>query len=258
MIDDTQISELARLVQPARRAVLFTGAGVSTECGVPDYRSPGGLWSQVRPIEFKEWLASPERRLEGWKRYFRIRDSFRNVEPGRGHIAMAELIRRGHAAAVITQNIDDLHRLSGIPSAQIIELHGNGTYARCLDCGERYDLDWVRGIVEGEGRAPDCPACGGIVKSGTVSFGQAMPEAAMASARAATEDADLFLAIGSSLQVYPAAGFPILAASSGTPLVIINREETQLDGMAELVIRGDIGTILSRLVAALDGVSGSA
>jgi NAD-dependent deacetylase len=251
MIDEAQIDELKKLVQPARRAVLFTGAGVSTECGVPDYRSPGGLWSQVRPIEFKEWLASPERRLDGWKRYFQIRDSFKDVKPGRGHHAMAELVRRGHVASVITQNIDDLHRLSGIPPEMIVELHGNGTYARCLVCAERYDLEWVRGIVETETRAPACPSCGGIVKSGTISFGQAMPETAMTAARIATEDADLFLAIGSSLQVYPAAGFPILAADRGIPLIIVNREPTPLDDLARLVLRADIGATFSRLIASL-------
>jgi NAD-dependent deacetylase len=257
MTAQEQITELAELVQPARRAVLFTGAGVSTECGVPDYRSPGGLWSQVKPIEFKDWLASPARRLDGWKRYFQIRDSFKDVRPGRGHRAMADLIHRSHAAAIVTQNIDDLHCVSGVPPDRIIELHGNGTYARCLACAERFDLDWVRAIVETENRAPDCPQCGGIVKSGTVSFGQSMPEAAMSAARAATEAADLFLAIGSSLQVYPAAGFPILAANAGVPLVIINGEETPLDSMAALVVHGDIGSILSRLIAALDGVTDS-
>jgi NAD-dependent deacetylase len=250
-MDETQIGELARLVQRATSAVIFTGAGVSTECGVPDYRSPGGLWSRVKPIEFKDWLASPARRLEGWKRYFQIRDSFKNVKPGRGHRAMADLIRRGHASAIVTQNIDDLHRASGVAAERIIELHGNGTYARCLACAERYELGWVRNIVETEDRAPDCPACGGIVKSGTVSFGQQMPEAAMTAAREATEAADLFLAIGSSLQVYPAAGFPILAANNGTPLVIVNNEETPLDSMATLVIRGDIGTILAAMIASL-------
>jgi NAD-dependent deacetylase len=250
-MDETQIGELARLVQRATSAVIFTGAGVSTECGVPDYRSPGGLWSRVKPIEFKDWLASPARRLEGWKRYFQIRDSFKNVKPGRGHRAMADLIRRGHASAIVTQNIDDLHRASGVAAERIIELHGNGTYARCLACAERYELGWVRNIVETEDRAPDCPACGGIVKSGTVSFGQQMPEAAMTAAREATEAADLFLAIGSSLQVYPAAGFPILAANNGTPLVIVNNQETPLDSMATLVIRGDIGTILAAMIASL-------
>jgi NAD-dependent deacetylase len=250
-MDETQISELSDLVQRARGAVIFTGAGVSTECGVPDYRSPGGLWSQVKPIEFKDWLASPTRRLDGWKRYFQIRDSFKDVRPGRGHRAMAELIERGHASVIVTQNIDDLHRVSGVAPERIIELHGNGTYARCLTCAERYELDWVRNIVEKEDRAPDCPSCGGIVKSGTISFGQQMPEAAMTAAREFTEAADLFLAIGSSLQVYPAAGFPILAANNGIPLVIINNEETPLDSMATLVMRGDIGTILSGLISAL-------
>ena len=244
-----QIDELHRLVQGARRIVAFTGAGISTECGVPDYRSSDGLWARFKPMPFPEFLASEENRLEAWRRYFVIRASFADVKPGRGHRAIARLRALGKVSHVITQNIDDLHRVSGIEPDRIVELHGNGTYAKCLSCAERHELDWVRERIERTGRPPACQACGGLVKSATIAFGQAMPEQAMADARAATLDADLFLAIGSSLQVFPAAGFPVLAAQNHTPLVIVNREPTGLDGLAQLVVNGDIGDTMAGLMA---------
>jgi NAD-dependent deacetylase len=184
-------------------------------------------------------------RLEAWRRFFAIRDRFGGASPGRGHAAVAELMRRGHVSCVITQNIDGLHASSGVAAARIIEIHGNGTYARCLACEQRHELDWARAAIAATAAAPLCEACGGIVKPATISFGQPMPEQTMADARAATLDADLFLAIGSSLQVFPAAGLPVMAVHNRTPLVIINREPTGLDGLATLVINGDIGEVLS-------------
>lgn len=242
---ERDIEELSGLVQRARRAVVFTGAGISTECGIPDFRSPGGFWTQYKPIEFNEFMGSETARLEAWRRYFAIRDRFGGAAPGRGHKAVAELVRRGHVACVITQNIDGLHQASGIATDRIIEIHGNGTYARCLSCEVRYEIDWARAAMTASNAAPLCEACGGIVKPATISFGQPMPEQAMADARAATLNADLFLAIGSSLMVFPAAGLPVTAAHNRTPLVIINREATGLDGLAALVIRGEIGEVLS-------------
>jgi len=227
--------------------VAFTGAGISTECGIPDFRSPGGFWTQYKPIEFGEFMRSEAARLEAWRRFFAIRDRFAGAVPGRGHAAVAELVRRGHVACVITQNIDGLHRQSGIAAERIIEIHGNGTYARCLTCERRHELDWARAAIAAAA-APLCEACGGIVKPATISFGQPMPEQAMADARAATLNADLFLAVGSSLAVFPAAGLPVTAAHNRTPLVIVNREVTGLDGLAALVIHGEIGDVLSRVV----------
>ena len=237
------------MVQRAGRVVAFTGAGISTECGIPDFRSPGGFWTRFRPIEFAEFLASEDRRLEAWRRYFVIRDSFGDVKPGRGHQAIARLAAVGKVAHVITQNIDDLHRASGIASDRIIELHGNGTYAKCLACETRYELDWVKSGIALAGKPPPCTACGGIVKAATISFGQPMPEDAMARARAATLDADLFLAIGSSLTVAPAMGFPVLAKNNRARLVILNREPTGLDELADLVINADIGAVMSAAAA---------
>ena len=243
-----EIEELAARVQRATRAVAFTGAGISTECGIPDFRSPGGLWTRHRPIEFSDFLGSEDTRAEAWRRFFAIRQSLVGAKPGPAHLALAELVRRGHVASIITQNIDGLHAQAGVESARIVEIHGNGTYAHCLSCGARHELDWVKARFEATRHPPACISCGGIVKAATVSFGQAMPEQAMADARAATLDADLFLAIGSSLSVFPAAGFPVLASRNRTPLVIINREPTGLDGLAALAIHGEVGEVLPAVV----------
>ena len=231
--------------------MVFTGAGISTECGIPDFRSPGGFWTRFKPIDYKTFLSSEEARLEAWRRFFVIRQTLQSAAPGAGHGVVAALLRRGHVSHVITQNIDGLHARAGVPPERIIEIHGNGTYAACLGCGCRHEIDWVREEIERAGVAPACTACGGIVKSATISFGQAMPEQQMADARAATLNADLFLAIGSSLKVFPAAGFPVMAAHNRTPLVIINREPTGLDGLAAQVIRDDIGKVLGALAVAL-------
>jgi NAD-dependent deacetylase len=241
----------------SQRLVAFTGAGISTECGIPDFRSPGGLWSRYKPIEFSEFLASPETRLEAWRRYFKIYEPMRNARPGRGHRAIARWVGEGRAVEVITQNIDDLHRESGVPAEQIIELHGNGTFARCLACGARHEIDWARAEIERHERAPGCLNCGGIVKTATISFGQPMPEAVMARAQGAVEACDLLLAVGSSLRVYPAATLPLLARRWGAKLVIINNEPTDFDEMADLVIRRDIGETLSAAEASLANQSRS-
>ena len=235
------------MVQRARRAVVFTGAGISTESGIPDFRSPGGFWTKYKPIAYSEFLASPETRLEAWRRFLMIHATIGAARPSAGHDTVARLVERGHVSHVITQNIDGLHEQAGVPRERIIEIHGNGTFARCLGCGKRHEIEWVAEVIAETERAPECLACGGIVKSATISFGQAMPEQEMADARAATLNADLFLALGSSLQVFPAAGFPVLAKQNRTPLVIINREKTGLDGIADLVLNGDIGPTLSAM-----------
>jgi NAD-dependent deacetylase len=240
--------ELARLVQQSRRAVVFTGAGISTESGIPDFRSPGGFWTKHKPIGFKDFLASEETRLEAWRRFLAIHETIAAARPGPGHLAVAGLVARGHVSHVITQNIDGLHDAAGVPRQRIIEIHGSGTHAKCLSCGLRHEIGWVRETIAATGQAPSCTACGGIVKSATISFGQAMPEQEMADARAATLNADLFIAIGSSLQVFPAAGFPVLAKQNRTPLAIVNREETGLDGLADLTIRGEIGPVMNALL----------
>jgi NAD-dependent protein deacetylase/lipoamidase len=245
---ETAISRLRDLFAQAHTILPFTGAGISTECGIPDFRSPGGLWTKNQPIAFDDFIASREMRDESWRRRFAMEENFAKAEPGRGHRALASLYRAGKAPALVTQNIDNLHQKSGIAAQHVVELHGNTTYALCLDCGERYELAWVRERFEDNGRhAPDC-ACGGFIKTATVSFGQAMPEQAMRRAEQATRDCDLFLAIGSSLVVWPAAGFPLMAKRNGAALVIINREPTEFDEIADLVVRNDIGDALGPFI----------
>ncbi|MDR3500411.1 MAG: Sir2 family NAD-dependent protein deacetylase [Parvibaculum sp.] len=236
--------ELREWLAEARRAVVFTGAGISTESGIPDFRSPGGLWTKMSPIDFDDFLRSEDMRREAWRRKFEIDKTIVSAEPNKGHMAVAKLVDTGKVSHVITQNIDNLHQNSGIPAEKIIELHGNGTYAKCLDCGLRHELAWVKMNFEASGEAPTCRECGGIVKSATISFGQAMPEAEMRRAEEATLACDLFVAIGSSLKVFPAAGFPIIAKRNGARLVILNREPTELDRIADLVIHDEIGPTL--------------
>lgn len=245
---DQEIAELAEVIAAARRAVVFTGAGISTESGIPDFRSPGGIWTRMAPIDFADFLGSEEARRETWRRRFQMDETFRTASPNRGHRAVAELVRRGTAAAVITQNIDGLHQASGIADERVIELHGNSTYAHCLDCAERYELDRLRVEFERDGAAPLCDACGGFVKTATISFGQAMPAEAMRRAEIETLAADLFIVAGSSLVVYPAAGFPELAKRNGATLAIVNREPTGLDGLADLVLNRAIGETLGAAV----------
>jgi NAD-dependent deacetylase len=243
------VERLRDMVESARVIVPFTGAGISTECGIPDFRSPGGIWTKNRPIPFDEFLASQEARNESWRRRFAMADQFGDAKPGRGHRALASLYRAGKVPAVVTQNIDNLHQASGFAPDDVVELHGNTTYALCLDCAQRYELDWVRQRMDsGNGCAPDCPACGGFIKTATVSFGQAMPDAAMRRAQDLTLGSDLFLAIGSSLVVWPAAGFPLMAKRNGARLVIINREPTEFDDIADLVVQHDIGTVFEPFI----------
>jgi len=246
---DTAIARLQAIVNDANVVVPFTGAGISTECGIPDFRSPGGLWTKNRPIPFDEFMASQEARNESWRRRFAMAEQFGDAKPGRGHRALASLYRTGKVPAVITQNIDNLHQASGFAPEHVVELHGNTTYGSCLDCAKRYELSWVRERMEAaNGCAPDCPDCGGYVKTATISFGQAMPEAAMQRAQDLTLSCNLFLSIGSSLVVWPAAGFPLMAKRNGARLIIINREATEFDDIADLVVRQDIGTVLEPFI----------
>jgi NAD-dependent deacetylase len=246
---ETDIQELAALLRDARSAVVFTGAGISTESGIPDFRSPGGIWTRMAPIGYRDFVASAEMRREAWRRRFAMEESFAAARPNAGHAAVASLVARGTASHVITQNIDNLHQDSGVPEERIIEIHGNTRYARCLDCGERMELAPIRAHFEAHGEPPDCASCGGIVKTATISFGQAMPEVEMARAERATLDCDLFLVLGSSLVVYPAAGFPLLAKRRGARLVIVNREPTEQDQYADLVIHDAIGKVMSGAVS---------
>ncbi len=241
-------ARIREMIETSRQCVVFTGAGISTESGIPDFRSPTGLWKNNMPIDFRDFVASKEARVEAWRRKFALEDKFLAATPTRGHKAVAHLIETGRASHVITQNIDNLHQASGIDGNRIIELHGNGTYATCLSCHQRHEMQWIGEVFKASGSPPDCTRCGGIVKSATISFGQSMPEQKMREAEAAALACDLFIVLGSSLVVYPAAGFPVIAKRNGARLIIINQEKTELDTIADLVGHNDIGDVMAPLM----------
>ena len=247
--NQNDVKRLHDLIKGAECVVIFTGAGISTESGIPDFRSPGGLWSKYKPIDFSDFMASAEMRRESWRRKFAMDHTMNTAEPNRGHRAVARLVEVGKVSAVITQNVDGLHQASGVPDGQVIELHGNATYAKCLGCGQRHELEPIKAAFVADETMPICSACGSeFMKTATISFGQAMPEDKMALAQRETLACDLFIAIGSSLVVYPAAGFPVMAKQNGSGMVILNREPTDLDSHADLVINGEIGPTLGDAV----------
>ncbi len=242
------IKQLKTMIEESRRSVVFTGAGISTESGIPDFRSPGGVWDKYQPIYFQDFLNSEEMRRESWRRKFATDQLIRQADPNLGHIAVARLVKREKVSCVITQNVDGLHQKAGVPEHRVIELHGNSTYASCLDCGKRYELAEIRKIFEDGERLPICDRCQGIVKTATISFGQPMPITQMEVAETETMACDLFVAIGSSLVVYPAAGFPEMAVRNRARLIIINRDRTNLDELADLILHAEIGPTLSEAV----------
>jgi NAD-dependent deacetylase len=243
-----EIDKLKVLIEKSRRTVVFTGAGISTESGIPDFRSPGGIWTKYKPIDFRDFMASEEMRRESWRRKFASDSVMKSAAPNKGHLAVAKLVDTGKASSVITQNVDGLHQRSGIPDEKVIELHGNATYAMCLECRRHYELEDIRRTFEKDESLPVCEECRGIIKIATISFGQAMPVDEVQAAEEETLACDLFLAIGSSLVVYPAAGFPALAKRNGARLVIINRDPTSLDSVADLVLHSEIGRTLSAAI----------
>jgi NAD-dependent deacetylase len=246
----SDIDRLAALVAEARCAVAFTGAGVSTESGIPDFRSPGGVWGRFDPSEFtyRNFVGSHEGRRRYWALGRVTYPLIRAAAPNAAHLALAELHRLGRLDCCITQNIDDLHQRAGLPPEAVIELHGNATRARCLDCGHACTRDEVHARLELGVEVPACAACGGVVKPHTILFGEAMPRAAVQEAEQRARAADLFVVLGSSLAVYPAAYIPIHAKRAGAALVIVNLEPTPLDREADLVIRGKAGSVMAQVV----------
>ena len=246
---------LADLVDASARVAVFTGAGISTESGIPDFRSPGGVWSRMKPITYDEFVSSEDKRREAWSRAFSGVMGWTGARPNAGHYGVARLVASGKAAVVITQNVDNLHQDSGVPPERLIELHGNASYARCLSCGLRHELEVLKQSFLGRGDIPACRDCGGLVKSATISFGQALPVDALARADAEARACDLFLVLGSSLQVYPAAGLPLQAKRSGAMLAIVNREPTPQDEAADLVLHEPIGEVMDEVAPHAWGVS---
>jgi len=247
------VAQLAQWLQAARSAVAFTGAGISTESGIPDFRSPQGIWSKASPVYFDDFLRSPTARHEYWRQKSIAHVDFADARPNAGHRILADWEAAGKLAGVITQNIDGLHQEAG--SRRVLELHGTAREIGCLFCGHRSPADpWVRQFVETE-VVPQCPDCGGLLKHATISFGQPLDEAVLEEALRLSRGCDLFLALGSSLVVHPAAGMPALAKEKGARLVIINRDPTPLDGLADLVIREAIGETLKRAAGLIPAVS---
>jgi NAD-dependent deacetylase len=240
---------VADLLASARAAVAFTGAGISTESGLPDFRSPGGVWATSRTVEFSEFLQSARGRQEYWRQKAAMHVEFRDARPNSGHRTLADWEGAGRIVGVITQNIDGLHQQAG--SRRVWELHGTARQVACLTCGARFDTDPYVSVFLEVGTPPDCPECGGYLKHATVSFGQALPSDVLAEARAVSQSSDLFLALGSSLVVEPAASLPVLAKRGGARLVIVNRDPTRLDELADVVLSGEIGPTLAAIDRAL-------
>lgn len=236
------------ILSESSNTVVFTGAGISTESGIPDFRSPTGIWTKNKPIEFKDFLSSEDIRVEFWKRKFAVDLTISKAKPNAGHMIISELNHIGKVSKIITQNIDNLHQISGVPEENVIELHGNTTFAKCLECDLRYELNSIKKLFEQTNVPPYCKNCSGIIKTATISFGQPMPKEEMLKAEKASLSCDLFIVIGSSLQVYPAASFPLVAKKNGSKLVILNREGTDLDKYADLVIHDEIGEFLSKSI----------
>ncbi|MCK5568646.1 MAG: hypothetical protein KAJ15_02955 [Spirochaetes bacterium] len=252
-----QVKKLSERVQGSDNLVIFTGAGISTESGIPDFRGPTGIWKRYRPVELNEFLSSRNARAEYWRRKIELYPQFNKAEPNPGHIALTELYRLDFLKWIITQNIDGLHQKSGFPEERVTELHGIGRYIACLDCKKQYSWEEILPRFNADGTLPEskdtprCDSCDGFLKPATISFGQAMPEQETAEAFIRAAESDVLIVIGSSLQVYPAASIPQEAVKSGSYFCIINNEATPLNPMADQVLQGQAGKILSMLVHAI-------
>lgn len=225
--------------------VVFTGAGVSTESGIPDFRSPGGIWSRYAPIDYADYLSDPEMRREAWQRGLHTYASIAEAQPNAAHLAITSWWTAGLLIGVVTQNIDGLHQAAGLPTEAVVELHGNAHRVACLECSSRFDRPEIHARLLAGEEDPACPHCGGILKSTTISFGQALPERAVAEARRMHATARLCLVVGSSLVVYPAASLPEVSLDAGGQLAIVNQTPTHLDPFAALVSRSAAGDLLA-------------
>ena len=241
-----KLEEFAAKIRDNDRIVVFTGAGISTESGIPDFRSPGGIWTRYRPVTFQEYLSSESARIEAWKRRLDGWEQYKKAKPNIGHFFVQSLSVKEKLIGLITQNVDGLHSLAGLPDEQMVELHGSNRKVICLNCGKEFEPERIINQLVGDFSSPRCDSCGGILKSATVSFGQAMPEQAMRRAQEWTEQAEIFIVMGSSLQVQPAASFPVVAKHNGALLAIINREAGPLDDMADFVHNGAIGEFCAK------------
>ena len=238
--------KLQEMLKKSSKVVFFTGAGISTNSGIPDFRGPKGVWKSSTPIYFQDFISSKEKRFESWSRKFRNELSIDSATPNEGHKKIAEIMKVKDSF-LVTQNVDNLHQDSGVDIDKIAELHGNATYAKCLDCSRSYELEDLKKEFLETNEPPLCSICGGILKTATISFGQAMPEKEMQISQKKAIESDLFICIGTSLAVFPAADLPLLAKETGATLVILNNEPTQMDQYADLVINRDISEVFSEI-----------
>ncbi|MCY4487908.1 MAG: NAD-dependent deacetylase [Deltaproteobacteria bacterium] len=241
------LDEFAARLRRATDIVFFTGAGISTESGIPDFRSPGGKWSRMRPVYYDEFVSSEEARVQAWQRKKESYQLYKDVTPNIGHTSIGDLEKRGKLLGLITQNIDGLHSRGGVSDEKIVELHGSDRTVVCLGCGKLFDPDEVLASLGETFTSPRCDACDGLLKTGTISFGQAMPQAAMSQAQIWSEAAEIFIVVGSSLVVQPAASFPVIAKQAGALLAIVNREPTHIEPLADYSHQGEIGEFFRTL-----------
>ncbi len=234
---------IARWLADAKSAVAFTGAGISTESGIPDFRSPGGVWATSQPVYFDDFVRSADARAEYWRQKSESHGDFFNSQPNIAHQGLAEWESQGRLRGVITQNIDGLHQVAGNKS--VLELHGTARFVSCLDCQWRIDANPMVEQFQQTGEVPNCPECGGLLKHATVSFGQSLPSDVLQTAMQWSRECDVFLVMGSSLVVEPAASLPALAAQNGAHLAIINRDPTPLDAIADLVVNAALGETIA-------------
>lgn len=244
---DEKISRLAQRISEGDKNVIFTGAGISTESGIPDYRSKGGIWDEFRPVYFDEFMSSKEARIEYWRRKVELYHDLIQAKPNAAHMSLFRLYEMGLLEAVITQNVDGLHQESGLPDDKVIELHGNTRRVRCMSCGRTISLHEAQRRIEAKDLAPECE-CGGYLKPDTISFGQAMPANEVEKATALSRNSDFFLVVGSTLLVQPAALMPVYAKESGAFLAIVNLSKTPRDETCDVLIRGKAGEVLSEIV----------
>ncbi|GAC1391598.1 MAG: NAD-dependent protein deacetylase [Ktedonobacteraceae bacterium] len=242
------IHDAAELMQQAKRIVALTGAGISTESGIPDFRSPGSVWEKNPPTSYRDFLDKPEARQRYWQTRSNLSAQVRAAQPNAAHMALAKLARRGVVSGIITQNFDGLHQDAGNNPEHIVELHGTSRFAGCTLCGKRSSMSDLQQRIDAGEVDPRCTECGGLLKAATILFGQRVPDEALTHAKELAEGCDLFLVVGSSLKVIPAATLPRLALNRHVPLIIINLQATTLDPAADVVIHEKAGTVLPAIV----------
>ncbi|RJR25960.1 MAG: sigma factor regulator FecR [Desulfobacteraceae bacterium] len=244
------IARGSEMITEARKILAFTGAGLSTESGIPDFRSPGGIWDKYDPSEFyfDRFTSNESSRENYWRMSIEYYETMKSAKPNRAHLAIKTIEDRGKLLALVTQNIDNLHHRAGNSPEKIIEIHGTAFSVSCLRCGKKYDRDEIQKSLKDSFKVPYCNSCNGILKPDTVSFGQTMPQDKMARAFTLAGECDLCIVMGSSLVVYPAASIPAHAAESGAALMIINRDPTPLDGRAALVVHDSVTHALGQMV----------